>query len=101
SSLSYLTRFPIDTLKIDRCFVNGITHLSDQAAIVTAVTTLSHRLQLNVVAEGVETEAEMQVISELQCDEVQGFLVCRPLPGDAVEAWLKARAQPRRRREML
>jgi predicted signal transduction protein with EAL and GGDEF domain/DNA-binding response OmpR family regulator len=89
SSLSYLTRFPIDTLKIDRCFVHDITHESEQAAIVTAVTSLSHRLNLKVIAEGVETESELQVISELSCDEVQGYLVCKPLSATDMESWLR------------
>ena len=89
SSLSYLTRFAIDTLKIDRCFVHDIAHESEQAAIVTAVTSLSHRLNLKVVAEGVETENELQVISDLSCDEVQGFLVCKPLAAAAMENWLR------------
>ncbi len=96
SSLSYLTRFPIDTLKIDRCFISGITHLSQKAAIVSAVTSLSHQLDLNVVAEGVETEQELQVVGELQCDEVQGFLMSRPLPSEAVAGWLDSRRQPSR-----
>ena len=89
SSLSYLTRFAIDTLKIDRCFVNGITEGSDQAAIVHAVTALSHQLRLKVIAEGVETAAEWQLVDTLGCDEVQGYWVCRPLPVGAVEAWLQ------------
>src|SRR5690606_6745777 len=89
SSLSYLTRFAIDTLKIDRCFINGITAGSDQAAIVNAVTALSHQLRLKVIAEGVETAAEWQLVDTLGCDEVQGYWVCRPLPVGAVEAWLQ------------
>jgi len=88
SSLSYLTRFPIDTLKIDRCFVQEITRESDKAAIVDAVTSLSHRLQLKVIAEGVETEAEWRLVEELHCDEVQGYFVCRPLSVGAMEVWL-------------
>lgn len=97
SSLSYLTRFPIDTLKIDRCFVHDISHESEQAAIVTAVTSLSHRLNLKVVAEGVETESELQVISDLSCDEVQGFLVCKPLAAAAMEKWLRGYVSDTRR----
>jgi predicted signal transduction protein with EAL and GGDEF domain/DNA-binding response OmpR family regulator len=88
SSLSYLTRFAIDTLKIDRCFVHGITQGSDQAAIVHAVTALSHQLRLKVIAEGVETADEWQMIDALECDEVQGYWVCQPLPVGAVEGWL-------------
>jgi EAL domain-containing protein (putative c-di-GMP-specific phosphodiesterase class I) len=94
SSLAYLTRFPIDTLKIDRCFVHDITHESEQAAIVTAVTSLSHRLNLKVVAEGVETDSELQVVDELSCDEIQGYLVCQPLPATEMEQWLRTRATP-------
>lgn len=101
SSLAYLTRFPIDTLKIDRCFVHDITHESEQAAIVTAVTSLSHRLNLKVVAEGVETDAEYQVVDELSCDEVQGFRVCKPLTALEAGQWLRARtAQAQSRRSV-
>lgn len=89
SSLSYLTRFPIDTLKIDRCFVSEINYESEQAAIVTAVTSLSHRLNLKVVAEGVETDSELQVITDLSCDEVQGNLFCQPLAAADIERWLE------------
>lgn len=101
SSLSYLTRFPIDTLKIDRCFVHDISHESEQAAIVTAVTSLSHRLNLKVIAEGVETEGELQVISELSCDEVQGYLVCKPLPAAEMESWLRGYASSASRRRSV
>ncbi len=89
SSLSYLTQFPIDTLKIDRCFIKDIAYESEQAAIVTAVTSLSHRLNLKVIAEGVETEAEWQVVSDLSCDEVQGYIVCKPLSAPEIEQWLQ------------
>ncbi len=88
SSLSYLTRFSIDTLKIDRCFVHGITRDSDQAAIVEAVTGLSHRLRLKVIAEGVETIDEWRQVEMLGCDEVQGYLVCRPLSAVDIDRWL-------------
>ena len=101
SSLSYLTRFPIDTLKIDRCFVHDISHESEQAAIVTAVTSLSHRLNLKVVAEGVETENELQVISDLSCDEVQGFLVCKPLAAAEMESWLRGYVSNARRQHSV
>ncbi len=89
SSLSYLTHFPIDTLKIDRCFVSNIAYESEQAAIVTAVSTLSHRLNMKVIAEGVESESELQIITDLGCDEVQGYLVCKPLSATDMERWLK------------
>lgn len=93
-SLSYLTRFPIDVLKIDRCFVHKITRDSQQAAIVTAVTSLSHRLNLEVVAEGVETEDELALVKELGCSQVQGYLFCKPLPVQDLQRWLRSKELP-------
>ena len=91
SSLSYITRFPIDTIKIDRCFVRDITLGSDKAAIVAAVTNLSHTLNFNVIAEGVESTDELAVIKALDCDEVQGYHYCRPMSGNDLTDWLKDR----------
>ncbi len=91
SSLSYLTQFPIDTIKIDRSFVRDITRGSDKAAIVSAVTYLAHDLGYKVVAEGVETEAELSLIRHLKCDEVQGYFYCRPMAAHDIEAWLHKR----------
>lgn len=95
SSLSYITRFPIDTIKIDRCFIQNIRVDSDKAAIVSAISNLSHGLNINVVAEGVETEAELNVIRQLKCDEVQGYYYCRPMSADDVTQWLRQRQQQR------
>ena len=100
SSLSYLTRFPIDTLKIDRCFVSEIAYESEQAAIVTAVASLSHRLNIKVIAEGVESESELQIVADLGCDEVQGFLICKPLNAVDIERWLRWHATERPSRSM-
>ncbi|MGK0440521.1 MAG: putative signal transduction protein with EAL and GGDEF domain [Pseudohongiellaceae bacterium] len=91
SSLSYITRFPIDTIKIDRCFVQDITLGSDKAAIVAAVTNLSHTLNFNVVAEGVENHSELAVIKALSCDEVQGYHYCRPMSAADISEWVKNR----------
>ena len=88
SSLSYITRFPIDTIKIDRCFIQNISIGSEKAAIVSAVSNLSHGLNFNVVAEGVETEEELEVIRQLRCDEIQGYYFCRPMPAEDIGAWL-------------
>jgi diguanylate cyclase (GGDEF)-like protein len=80
SSLSYLKRFPIDNLKIDRAFVRDVTTEPDDAAICLAVIGLAHNLKLKVVAEGVETEAQMNYLRTHGCDEIQGFYFSRPLP---------------------
>lgn len=84
SSLSYLKRLPIDTLKVDRSFVGGIPDDADDTAITSAIVALGHSLKLRVVAEGVETEAQLAVLRELGCDEYQGYLFERPLPAGSV-----------------
>jgi diguanylate cyclase (GGDEF)-like protein len=95
SSLGLLREMPIDTLKIDRTFVGGMIASRDDEAIVRSVVQLSRELGLNVVAEGVEREAELDALTEFGCDLAQGFLIARPVPADelpaAVDAW-EARA---------
>jgi diguanylate cyclase (GGDEF)-like protein/PAS domain S-box-containing protein len=86
SSLYYLKRFPVDIVKIDRSFVDGLGHDPDDEAIVSAVLGLGHALGLLVVAEGVENETQMQALSALGCDSAQGFLISRPLPASAIPA---------------
>jgi diguanylate cyclase (GGDEF)-like protein len=73
SSMSYLRRFPIDKLKIDRSFINDLTTNSDAASIVKAIISLAHSLRLKVIAEGVETAEQLQQLRELGCDQFQGF----------------------------
>jgi diguanylate cyclase len=73
SSMSYLRRFPIDKLKIDRCFVEQMTRRPEDASIVRAIISLAHNLRLKVIAEGVETPEQLQLLAELGCDQYQGF----------------------------
>lgn len=79
SSLSYLRRFPVDALKIDQSFVRDIAFDSDSAAIVKAIISLAHILNLRVIAEGVETEQQCRFLRENDCDEVQGYYFGRPM----------------------
>jgi len=91
SSLAYLRRLPIDEIKIDKSFVQGmVTDLSDHA-IVRAIIDLGHSLGLRVVAEGVEEEAARDTLRDLDCDELQGFLLARPMPIEKLEAWFTTR----------
>lgn len=78
SSMSYLKRFCVDTLKIDRSFVQGVATDTHDAAMVKAMTTLAHDLDLRVVAEGIETEAQLAFLNQLRCDEGQGYLFAKP-----------------------
>jgi EAL domain-containing protein (putative c-di-GMP-specific phosphodiesterase class I) len=84
SSLSYLHRLPIDTLKIDRCFVEKIADPGGTRPIVQTIMSLARSLGMRTVAEGVETEAQLEIIRELQCDIIQGFLFSRPIAASDV-----------------
>jgi EAL domain-containing protein (putative c-di-GMP-specific phosphodiesterase class I) len=86
SSLSYLRRFPIDSLKIDRSFVIDLPDDANASAIASAIVSMSKRLQHRVVAEGVETRAQLQFLEAHGCDEIQGYFFSPPLPPEKFEA---------------
>jgi diguanylate cyclase (GGDEF)-like protein/PAS domain S-box-containing protein len=88
SSLNYLKRFPIDTLKIDKTFVSDVCKDPHDTAIVRAIIQLGHALDLTVIAEGVETKEQLQYLSALECDVLQGFLFSKALPAAAFEELL-------------
>lgn len=90
SSLNYLRRFPVDRLKIDRSFICEMTVDRHSAAIVKAIITLAHALDLRVVAEGVESEQQLLMLRDCGCDEIQGYIYRRPMPHTDFEAFLAA-----------
>jgi diguanylate cyclase (GGDEF)-like protein/PAS domain S-box-containing protein len=89
SSLSYLKRLPINTLKIDRSFVRDLGVDADDEAIVGAIVALGHSLKLKVVAEGVESEAQLAFLKSLRCDEYQGYYMSRPVEADVFSQLLR------------
>ena len=86
SSLSYLAKLPVDTLKIDRSFILNMASGPQGVALVSTIVNLGHSLGLKVVAEGVETADHSRLLARLGCDEIQGYLLSKPLPADEFEA---------------
>ena len=87
SSLAYLRRLPAEELKIDRSFIMDLEHSADARAVVDAVIKLAHALGLKVVAEGVENQRQQQILVEMQCDELQGYLFAKPMSARAIQLW--------------
>ena len=92
SSLSYLYRFPIDKLKIDRAFIQNMHSAPQNLAVTNAIIGLGHTLGLQVVAEGVERAADLELLRAAGCDELQGFYYSRALPAAEAQAWMVAHA---------
>jgi len=97
SSLSYLKKFPIDTVKVDRSFIMDIPVNSDDVAITGAVIAMAHRLNMDVVAEGVETQPQLDFLLENDCEYAQGYLFSRPVPVDDLQRLLLPPVQAVRR----
>ncbi|MFH1852665.1 MAG: EAL domain-containing protein, partial [Candidatus Neomarinimicrobiota bacterium] len=92
SSLNYLKRFPIRTLKIDRSFISrNLDQNLQEAAIVNSIIKLGHSLNLNVIAEGVETQSQLDYLRKNYCNEIQGFYYSKPLSAEKLADFLKAR----------
>jgi len=92
SSLDYLKRFPIDTIKIDKSFVWDISNNPDDAAIASAIISVAHILKLNVVGEGVETKQQLEFLLRNRCDEIQGHFYSPARSGADITLLLKAKA---------
>ncbi|QIZ78113.1 EAL domain-containing protein [Ferrimonas lipolytica] len=92
SSLSYLEKLPLDTLKIDRSFIRKMSTDGNENKVLRGVLRLAKELGLDVVAEGVETEQQLQQLHQYQCQQAQGFLICKPIDRDAFNQFLQARA---------
>jgi polar amino acid transport system substrate-binding protein len=88
SSLNYLKRLPIDTIKIDKSFMNEITEDSKEEAIAESIIALAHKMNLSVIAEGIETKKQLEFIKEHKCDKAQGYYFSKPIPVDEVEKLL-------------
>jgi EAL domain-containing protein (putative c-di-GMP-specific phosphodiesterase class I) len=89
SSLSYLKRFPFDNLKIDKAFINDIPTDDGDVTLVLTIIAMAHNFKLKVVAEGVETQAQMDFLTQKNCDEIQGYFFSRPVPATEVEQLLR------------
>jgi diguanylate cyclase (GGDEF)-like protein len=91
SSLSYLRRFPLDALKIDQSFIRQITTIPDETVIVSAIISMGQSLNLRIIAEGVETEDQLDFLKAHKCDEAQGFYFSRPVPPQQIASFLESR----------
>ena len=97
SSLSYLTRLPINALKIDRAFIINMTSKPDDLSIVATIISLGHSLNLKIVAEGVETEEQANLLRLLKCNEIQGYLFSPAVPAEHIEQFLREKKSLRAR----
>jgi EAL domain-containing protein (putative c-di-GMP-specific phosphodiesterase class I) len=93
SSLSYLRQFPLDGVKVDRSFTDGLGNSPRDAAIMSAIVQMCHALELTVVAEGVESTTQLEQLGVLGCELVQGYLLCHPMPTEQAGEYLEHRLE--------
>lgn len=93
SSLAYLSQLPIDVLKIDRSFVSNLATSSQSVSIATAIVQLGKSLHIGLIAEGVETQEQADLLLGMGCHTMQGFLYSKPIPGNALAAWMQGRKE--------
>lgn len=98
SSLAYLSRLPVNALKIDQSFTRGMLYGGEHMSIVSTIVSLAHAMNLKVIAEGVESKEQLNVLRSLGCDEIQGYLISRPVPADNVAGMLRDGMNGNRRR---
>ena len=84
SSMAYIQRLPINALKVDQSFIFNSTKSAGDKAIVTAIINMAHIMRLKVIAEGVETKQQLDLLYALNCEEIQGYLICKPLPAEEI-----------------
>ena len=97
SSMEHLRRFPVDLIKVDRSFTQTVEHDNRDAAITAHLASLAHALGLQAVAEGIETHGQLELVQELGCDLVQGYLYARPMAaGDVTRMLLEREREPQR-----
>jgi EAL domain-containing protein (putative c-di-GMP-specific phosphodiesterase class I) len=90
SSLNHLSRLPLDKIKVDKSFIHRLHSDMASRTVTESIIALGRALNLEIVAEGIETEQELEYLRSHGCDQAQGFYVCKPLPGDAFRAWYRA-----------
>ena len=96
SSLAYLKRFPVNTIKIDQSFVRDVPQDADDAAIIKGIIALAHSLRLEVVAEGVETEAQLRFLRDQSCDLMQGYFLSKPVPAQQFAQFIMTQTRLRK-----
>ena len=89
SSLNYLKSFPLNNLKVDQSFVRSMPTSPQDAAIAQTIISLGHKMDMQVIAEGVETQTHLDQLASYSCDVIQGFMFARPMPVEQLDKWMQ------------